>query len=390
MKKGQIIIAAVFVLIVVAMLGALVVSQLSTQSFSAVKTLAGIQALNVAEGGIRYTVETYLAADPDWSDNLDFGPIALGRGDFSVRYLAKLAKACTFEVTGTVDGVSKKIRASFLKNSLTGIAGEYAIYLGGSGESSSIGSNASIDGDIYISGDLSLNSGTISGDATATGYISGGATVTGTTESYAPPPPSMPVLNTTYYDQQILIAGGYPGGGITYSNATLSGDYYVNGPVTLGGTINVSGSARIVTSRWVAVNNNSTIGNNLTIISDIDISIGNSVNIGTNGLWYATQSMAIGNSPDVALVVAGAGTAFLTPGTINIGNSCDFAGFIYASNLITGNGLNFDGLVMAGSVTIGNNAELDVNSTLMNYDAIPGLSLSGPGGAQSLEGREVY
>jgi hypothetical protein len=110
MKRGQVLIGAVFVMIIVALLGRMVVSLISTQSFSAYKNLQGIQALNVAEGGIRFTVASSLAADTDWSNNTNFGPVSLSPGTFTIRYLLKGRRTCWIEVAGTVRDVTRVVR----------------------------------------------------------------------------------------------------------------------------------------------------------------------------------------------------------------------------------------------------------------------------------------
>ncbi|MGB9613648.1 MAG: hypothetical protein ACPL4K_05715, partial [Candidatus Margulisiibacteriota bacterium] len=115
MKKGQIIIAAVFVLVIVAILGMVVATMISTESFSVSKNFRGIQALNIAEAGIRFTIATSLAADSDWSDNVDFGPVSINPGYFTVHYVSKAKKSCILEVTGTVGDVNRKVRMTAKK-----------------------------------------------------------------------------------------------------------------------------------------------------------------------------------------------------------------------------------------------------------------------------------
>lgn len=151
MKKGQLLIAAIFVILIVGLLGIIAGSMISTESFSAVKNLHGLQAFNVAEGGMRFTIATSLAADSDWSDNSDFGPISLGPGTFTIHYVSKQKKSCVIESTGTVQGVSRTIRSSFKKGGLPYQFTDYGLY---GGKKGSIGDRVSFYNDSKIVGNF--------------------------------------------------------------------------------------------------------------------------------------------------------------------------------------------------------------------------------------------
>lgn len=373
-KKGQLLITAVFVLIIVAVLGMVAASMISTESFAVARNWNGMQALNIAEAGMRFTIATSLCADSDYSDNTDFGPISLKPGFFTVRYTFKSQRDCSVEVTGTVTGVSRTVRtkAKKISGGLQSIANDYAVYMGGGGTGATLGNNSTINGDAFITGNLIMGNGAaVTGDASATGTITGG-TVMGSTETGAPPPPSPPSLEADYYVGQIGLANTSPTyiGNITYSGALSPGAYYIKGNVTINDLI-LTGVTTIVATGTVTLNNNKTVGNDLTVIAAGAISIGNHCAIGNSGLWYSGTSITIGNVGDVT---AGTGTAFITPGNIDAGNSCSFAGFVYAGGSFTsGNGLEFSGLLAADRVTIGNNAVLSVDPDIMNFDAIPGI-----------------
>ncbi|MFA4843507.1 MAG: hypothetical protein WC632_00985 [Candidatus Margulisiibacteriota bacterium] len=376
-KKGQVIVAAVFVLVIVALLGMIAASIFSGESVSAAKNLHGIQALNVAEGGMRFTIVTSLAADTDWSNNVDFGPVNLGPGTFSVNYVNRGTQECTVEVTGTVAGVSRTVQAKFKKTGggLGSIADSYAIYMGG-GSGAVIGNNSEVNGNVFVYGNLIMGGGTtITGDATATGTIIGGS-VLGEEETYAAPPTTPPSLETSYYNAQINIANTTP----TYTgNRTFSGPlspdaYYVKGNVTLD-TLTLTGITTIVATGTIICGNNKTIGDYFTAIASREIIVGNNSNIGESGLWYSDKSITIGNSGDIADVTSGAGTSFITPGNFVAGNTFASNGLIFAGQaLVVGNNFDFTGLVVAHSVTIGNDAELSVNPNVINFDAVPGIS----------------
>ena len=189
-KKGQLLITAVFVLIIVAVLGMVAASTISTESFSVARNWNGMQALNVAEGGMRFTIATSLCADSDYSDNTDFGPISLNPGFFTVHYTFKSQRNCSVEVTGTVTGVSRTVRtkAKKISGGLQSIANDYSVYMGGGGTGATLGNNSTINGDAFITGNLIMgNRAAVTGDASATGTITGG-TVMGSTETGDPAP----------------------------------------------------------------------------------------------------------------------------------------------------------------------------------------------------------
>ncbi len=377
-KKGQLLITSVYVLTIVAILGIVAASTLSTESFSVARSWNGMQALNVAEAGMRFTIATSLCGDSDFSNNADFGPVSLDPGYFTVRYTFKSQRQCSVEVTGTVAGISRTVRTKAKKTGggLQSIANTYPIYMGGSGTGTVIGNNSTIIGNAYIVGDLTLGSGTtISGDATATGSITGG-TITGSSETGAPPPPSPPSLEADYYDGQIALANTSPTyiGNITYSGSLSPGAYYIKGNVTIG-NLTLTGVTTIVATGTITVGSNKSIGDNLTVIAAGAVAIGNNTNIGNSGLWYSGTSIAIGNSGDVGNVTAGSGTAFITPGNIYTGNSCSFDGFIYAGGSFTGgNNMDFSGLLAANQVTLGNNATLSVNPAVIDFNSLPGIT----------------
>ncbi|MBI3392394.1 MAG: hypothetical protein HY039_04330 [Nitrospirae bacterium] len=95
-QRGGSIIAAVFLIIVIGFLGAIVVSLVSTQSFQSVGELKSTEALYIADGGIEYALKTgtnYNYSYPVWSSRAgatvanpcpSASAIALGNGNFCV------------------------------------------------------------------------------------------------------------------------------------------------------------------------------------------------------------------------------------------------------------------------------------------------------------------
>jgi len=393
-KRGQIIIAAVFALVIISLLGVLAVALLSSESASVYKKYFGIQALNVAEGGIRFTVASSLAANSDLTTLVDFGPVPLGPGTFSVHFIYKAKNACSFEVTGTVQGDSRTVRVGYRQGfSLSQIAQNYALYCGNGSGTFDFGNNVSISGNIFANGSLNLNGAAVSGDAISTGSISGSSGVTGAVEQQTATPEGVPVLDLTPYLTQITTAQVSPTytGNRTFSGTLAGGAYYVRGNVTIN-DLTLTGVTTIVATGKVTIYNNKTIGDNLTVIASGEINMDNHNNLGANGLWYSSVGIVVGNNSDVGENIVGAGTCFITPGYVNVDNSLTFNGFIYANTLSIDNNLNMNGLIVANNVDIHNNTDINISADIVNFDVIPGLSVqaSGAEACEFLEWSEVY
>jgi Tfp pilus assembly protein PilX len=86
-ERGIALIAAIFLIVVVAFFGLIVVSLMSTQGYTSVSEMQSDQAFYIAEGGMEFT-QRALAQNLDWyrsaSDPIASGAINLGAGSFSV------------------------------------------------------------------------------------------------------------------------------------------------------------------------------------------------------------------------------------------------------------------------------------------------------------------
>ena len=403
-KRGQVIVAAVFVLVVIALLGIVAVALLSSESITVIKNYQGIQAFNLAEAGVRFTVASSIAANSDLTTLHDFGPVTLNPGTFSIRFLSTAKNSCSFESTGTVQGVSRTVRTGFGKgNSLQSIAQEYVIYWGGTGGTGTVelGQNVHIVGDVFSNSTLNLNNATVSGDAISTGTITGYTGVTGTVEARAGTPEGAPSLNTTPYLTKIATAAANPTytGNRTFNGTLAPGTYYVRGDVTLS-DLTLTGVTTIVATGKVDIGNNKSIGDQLTVIASREITMGNNNDLGENGLWYSSVAITVGNQADVANLTVGAGTSFITPGNVTFANSAqnqgtDFNGYIYAGGTLTvGNNMDFHGLMVASNVSVQNNANIYISPDVVNFDMIPGIVVtstsSGSGTGEFTDWFEVY
>ncbi|MDD5593653.1 MAG: hypothetical protein PHG97_02785 [Candidatus Margulisbacteria bacterium] len=391
-RRGFTIIAAVFIILVVAVFALVTLSFVSSDAVISVKNYYSLKVFYISEAGAEYYTKQ-LKGDSDWTTPPTVETKAVGGGYFSIVTSQEAQDSITFTSMGvlTIEGRSytRAIRISLSRsNILSDLSKNYAIYMG-SGDGATIGNSSIVRADVFVSGNLTLGSGAqITGDAAATGNISGG-TVLGSRETYVPPPANPPTLDSAYYDNLTIEAKAnptYPRGNRNFSGSLAPGTHLVDGNVTIGSpsqsTLTLTGVTTIVATGSILIGNSQTIGNYLTVIAAGPITIGNSSRIGDGGLWYSGISITMGNSPDIADVASGIGTAFITPGNIVAGNSCDFKGLVFAGGSLTmGNSLQFSGLIVAEQVTIGNSAILSANPALSIYD-IPGVSGNLEGGGQ--------
>lgn len=309
-RRGQVLMAAVFVLIIVSLIGAALVSLLSSGSFSAYKNLQGAQALNIAEAGVRYTIAASLAADSTWSDNSDFGPVSLSPGTFTVHYVSKTTRACVIDVTGTVGDVSRVIRASlFKRGGAYSLFIEYGLYAGNpssSGGEVKFHNNSQIIGNFFYFGPVNMKTSTPPPPCQPYGTIY--------SISIDPPPSapgSIPDLyssweaissaeatgwDNSYYDNWLAVAASLSSGGdktIDSVDFPLNGRTYAFDKVILKGTGSITGPGTICaissspSSGYFSAQDNSKIIGNVRIIA-LNAS-GNSIEFHNN--FYTTDNI---------------------------------------------------------------------------------------------------
>jgi hypothetical protein len=101
-SRGVSIIAAVFIIVVLAFMGLMFVSLITTGSFSAINDMQSAQALYIAEGGLQYTLALNQTNIPNYSTHGAL--INLGVGQFRVDTMAFLTGAVAVGATSiTVD-----------------------------------------------------------------------------------------------------------------------------------------------------------------------------------------------------------------------------------------------------------------------------------------------
>jgi len=380
--NGFALLTVIFILLVFTSIIVGLISTFSSSTKMAVYEKRYKQAFYIAEAGRAFGIKT-LSNYSDFTQSMGF-PITqnFNGGQFTLTTSNPQTKSITLNVLGTInlEGITYKREISSSVGLVWwGAANPYSIYStnGGAG-TTQIGNNAVINGDLYGFANINIgNNAVVNGSATSGGNITGG-TVTGTRDSNAAAPVTPPTLDTSSYDADIAIAATYPAGNQTFSGAVnLGGNYYVHGNVTFGNStaVSVTPPAKVVATGSVTVGNNVTFGDELHVIASGLITMGNNVVVGKNNLWYSSTSLTINNNGDLGVLTAEAGSVFISPGNVTLGNNVDFYGFIYSggtldigeNNIIGGNILtNF-------LSSVGNNTIISYNPSLVPGSDIQGL-----------------
>jgi hypothetical protein len=265
--------------------------------------------------------------------------------------------------------------------------GQYALYwggLGGGGGTTNISNNVTINGDVFINGNISMGNGaTIHGNSQATGNNTGGS-VTGTRDANVTAPTNPPYIDTTYYLAQLAIAAGYSASNPTWNGGTITGTTYIHGNLTLKGNITVSGNALVVVTGTIDLNNNCTIsvpaGTSITVIAGGAVTFNNNVQVATgtsrgkvvfysNTYFTCTNNVFIGNIND--------GVVFICPNDLaGFANNVTFYGFLYCGGTLTiGNNSYFYGNILANNVlSITNNASITLVPGLSDISSVQGVA----------------
>ena len=411
MKKGQMIIAAVFVMVLVTLFGLSASLILSSESISITKNYYGIQALNVAEGGVRFTITSSLETDNDWTNQADFGPVTLTPGTFTVHYIAKEKKSCTFEVTSVVKEISRTVRVT-LKKSDIGLPFnfDFAQYSGGSGGGATliINGNAVIDGDYYYYGPISMRNSAhqINGTLYSTSITLSG------TASYASweaaPPVDMPAWDNTYYNNILTATNSNTASTLTlgfgqtlalngatryYRSVTINWGATITGPGTIVATAKPSGTGditmnygqgvgpgvRFVANRDFIYQGGSNFSNSVEVYVKRRINTLGGVTVPAGSRLYSFRT---GNS---AITLNGNTTAtILAPyGQITTGNGYTVSGLLYCNQISPGSSGTIRGAIVSNlSSTIGGSVTLIYDPAYLPT-IVPGLPGSGTGSGES-------
>lgn len=286
-------------------------------------------------------------------------------GHYSFSILDGASGIITIISTGEAGGYTRTILQNMNSSSLPA-AFTYAIYNNGSLD---LRGSSCVVGDIYANGNITTQktSNHPSGDTfTAAGY-----TVNGAPGSVQDPAPSMPSLNSTYYDGQITTAQSAPAGNRILNNMNLGGGtVYVKGNATISG--NITGGGVIVVTGTTTLNS-AIISENTTIISNGLMTIQSNTNVATGGVLYSPTQISIPGNPRIfGTVMSAKITANGTPTIMGVLFSWD------VSTEMNGNVTVYGSVVNPSASTYTGNINLEFREEYIP-DFIEGLSAGGVG-----------
>lgn len=380
-KKAFALIVAIFVVMVFSVLGAVMVSLLSGESISVTNDIRGLQALNIAEAGIRYVVASSIIPDPDWSNNSDvtktFGP-----GSFAVIYLQKSKTHVLLESRGTVAGVTRTVQASV---DMTGGSPQtfgFGLFAGNQGGGPLIVQNsARVDGDFYYNGDVTMkNTSNVSGTLISKSLTLQNSATCASWEPLPVPPLAPPTFEPSYYDTilgettksatsalsltgtQVLNLNGETK---YYTSITISNSAMVNGPGTLVATTGnliaqnstiIGSNIRFIVKGTSTFSNSTQVGSTTEVISQGSITIQNGQDFPKDNLLFSHGDILFNNSSYFY------GSILAPDGTIMSINSTKFRGLLYGESIDLQNTTNLRGSVIVDSVGVFS------NSSVVTYD----------------------
>jgi len=368
-EKGFALLAAIFVVIVFAILGIVAVSLMSGENILALRDYNSIRAFHLAGAGLRYTITASLAADTDWRDNTGFSK-NLYPGYFTVEYVEPPAKKrCKLKVTGVVTreggdiSISRSITVILKKGNPSPF--DYGIYANNpESKTLYVKDSANIYGDFYYNGPVdfankaSLYNGILYSPAYPVfetnwnGYFASWEAIT------VIDPPS---FETSYYDTLLTETTRAATSEYPYSSTThgLSGatEYYTRIEINNHGTV-VGPGTLVATTGDFKLSGGGAIGDGVTVIVSKESNLGQSSTVGTDFNLISNGSITVGQS----LKIPADAILFSKNGDITFGNKVIFWGSILAPNGTADTGYNqvvVNGIMYAKEIYLRNSSSLN-------------------------------
>lgn len=379
MSKGFALIIAIFVVVVFAVLGVVAVSLLSGESIMALRDLHGIQALELADAGLKHTLAYQLTGDDDWSDNVGYTK-NLSPGYFTVVYTYNSKNRVILQITGVVSGLSRTIQATVKRGGLPAAFG-YGLYSANQGgEPLVIENTASIFGDFYYLGDVTMkNSARLLNGIMYSDSLT--LLNSATCASWEPAPVvPLPTLDTSYYDTLLKECTNSATSTLNMSSGTLAlagaTRYYTS--INLSGSAKVTGPGMLVATTGNYIQQNSAeLGNNITVVASQQATFSNSAKVGADTKVVATKDININNGQNFlpeALIFTYEdvmfnntsyyyGSIICPNGLVSSVNSTKFRGLIYAGTIDMLNSTN-----LVGSIVLREGVSHFRNSSTVTYD----------------------
>lgn len=228
----------------------------------------------------------------------------------------------TISSTGTVQTAVRGVQQTLQAEEGFPAAFDYVLF--GGGGDMTIRKDATITGDVFQDGDV-----TFFQPPAMTGTLYATGTVDGSPSTEPPdPPPTMPALDTSYYDALIAYAATNGGGSRTYPLALGGATLYVMGNESIG---DITGPGTLVVGGDASLGQNVILGDNTWVISGGTFSIDKNLQAGSNCLLYAAIGFDIAKSADVSI----GNCTLITPGDIDVKKNLTMSGLLYAGGTIT-------------------------------------------------------
>lgn len=359
MSKGFALIVAIFVVVLFAVLGVVAVSLLSGESIMAMRDLHGIQALELAEAGLKHALAYQLSGDADWSDNTGYSK-NLSPGSFTIAYSYNAKNRVILQVTGVVFGVSRTIQSTVKRGGIPAAFG-YGIYSANQGgEDLEIENSATIFGDFYYDGDVIMKNSSrlLNGTMYSDSLTLLNSATCASWEPLPQPPVPLPTLDTSYYDTLLAETTRSASSALNMSSGTLAlagtTKYYTS--ITLSGSAKVTGPGTLVaTTGNFTIQNSAQLGDNITVIAKQRGRFYNSAKVGSDFELVVNDDITMSNGSNFP-----AEALLFTYEDVKFSNTSYYYGSIIAPSgkLTSSNATKFRGLMYVGELDLLNSTSL--------------------------------
>ena len=316
-SKGFSLLTVIFVILASAIVGAAVISLVSTSSQMLIDEHRAQQAFDLAQAGISYTAQE-LVADNDWSDN--FGnTIYFGPGFFTTTYIDQTASTVTVRSVGNMDGTTRVVEQKFTR-----------------------GTPACFESAIYTEGDFSATGGS---DVTVDGPVTTGSTVdvTGNADVDLSGPinenhitADIPDVDWSYWKSvadHVILSDH------TFGDGTYSGIYYVSGQTQFTSLSGFTLNGSLISRGMVHINAGSSVtiradANKPAIVAEDRIQINNNATLDVTGWIFGLEKFLTATSSNFIIdggIAAGGDIVMTGHSTVDVEHALDMvpdAGFI--------------------------------------------------------------
>ncbi len=301
--------------------------------------------------------------------------------------------------SNTANRLDRRIQQEFQLQQY-GYWDDFALFAGANG--ADLAQSVAIYGDVYCEGDLRLaQSAAIfeslycQGDLTMSqssviydeAYIGGtitmgqSSTIYGGSYPFSSPAnpyyivqPTVPALDTSFYDE-LLATAAVSNSGLSFgSSINLSGTVkYVTGSASLQSARTITstpGGGVLVIRDNFSMQQSCQIGPNVTVVCGQIFEMGQSTRVGTNALIYAGTRI---NMKQTGIVANRA--SLVTPGIVDMKQAAQASGFVYAGQMLDlSQSVAIQGLTFAGDVAnLSQSVMISYNRSVLPFNLAPGI-----------------